>query len=96
MKSALFDLLCVITFFFSSSDLLIETASAAPDFGPNVLIFKPDMPMDTIQSRVSEIFSRQERSQFGPGRYAFLFHPGQYNLDVNVGFYTEVLGLGLT
>ncbi|MFB0551824.1 MAG: hypothetical protein ACETWQ_00790, partial [Phycisphaerae bacterium] len=52
--------------------------------------------METIQSKVSEIFSQQERSQFGPGRYAFLFHPGEYNLDVNVGFYTEVLGLGLT
>jgi hypothetical protein len=96
MKPTLFALLYVIMVFFSSSVLLIETASAAPDFGPNVLIFKPDMPMDTIQSKVSDIFSQQERSQFGPGRYAFLFHPGEYNLDVNVGFYTEVLGLGLT
>ena len=73
MKPAPFVLLCVIMVIFSSSALLIETALAAPDFGPNVLIFRPDMPMDTMQSKVSEIFNRQERSQFGPGRYAFLF-----------------------
>ena len=96
MKPALSALLCVILVIFSSSDILIETASADPDFGPNVFIFRPDMPMDTIQGKVSEIFSQQERSQFGPDRYAFLFHPGEYKLDVNVGFYTEVLGLGLT
>ena len=96
MKTTFFTLVCVIIVIFNSSDLLIEAASAAPDFGPNVLIFKPDMPMEAIQSKVSEVFNRQERSQFGPGRYAFLFHPGEYNLDINVGFYTEVLGLGLT
>ena len=96
MKTTFFTLVCVIIVIFNSSDLLIEAASAAPDFGPNVFIFKPDMPMEAIQSKVSEVFNRQERSQFGPGRYAFLFHPGEYNLDINVGFYTEVLGLGLT
>ena len=69
--------------------------SQCPDFGPNVFIFDANMPMETIQRHINQIFSRQERSQFGSGRYAFLFQPGEYQLDVNVGFYTEVLGLGL-
>jgi hypothetical protein len=64
----------------------------APDFGPNVLIFDPTMT--TIQSRINDIFKRQERSEFGSGRYAYLFKPGAYNLDVQIGFYMEVLGLG--
>lgn len=67
-------------------------AAAPPDFGPNVLIFDPSMP--GIQARIDAIFQRQERSQFGPDRYAYLFKPGKYDLDVQVGFYTQVLGLG--
>ena len=69
-----------------------EMASAAPDFGPNVLIF--DASMTDIQSRIDAIFSRQERAQFGSNRFAYLFKPGKYDLDVQVGFYSQVLGLG--
>ena len=65
---------------------------AAPDFGPNVLIFDPSMA--TIQSRIDGIYRQQERSEFGTGRYAYLFKPGAYNLDVQLGFYMDVAGLG--
>ncbi len=67
-------------------------ATAAPDFGPNVLIFDPSMT--NIQGQLDALFSQQERSQFGSNRYAYLFKPGKYDLDVQVGFYTQVLGLG--
>ncbi|WP_166639461.1 RICIN domain-containing protein [Amycolatopsis sp. SID8362] len=67
-----------------------------PDFGPNVVIFDPSMPAATIQSRLNSIFSQQERNQFGSQRYAVMFKPGTYANDVNVGFYTQVLGLGLS
>ncbi len=66
--------------------------AAAPDFGPNVLIFDPSMT--NSQSRLDALFRAQERSQFGSNRYACLFKPGKYDLDVQVGFYTQVLGLG--
>jgi hypothetical protein len=66
--------------------------AAAPDFGPNVLVFDPSMT--AIQSQIDAVFKTQERSQFGPNRYAYLFKPGKYSLDVQVGFYTQVLGLG--
>jgi hypothetical protein len=65
-----------------------------PDFGPNVLIFDSTMPATTIQSRLDAVFNRQERNQFGSDRYALLFKPGKYDLDVQVGFYTQVIGLG--
>ena len=32
--------------------------------------------------------------QFSTDRYAFLFKPGQYNVDVPIGYYTSVYGLG--
>ncbi|MCK2239627.1 MULTISPECIES: RICIN domain-containing protein [unclassified Crossiella] len=65
-----------------------------PDFGPNVFVFDQSTPQATIQSRANTIFQRQERAQFGADRYAMLFKPGAYNVDVNVGYYTQVLGLG--
>jgi hypothetical protein len=66
------------------------------DFGERVLIFDPGMPMATIQSRLTEIFTQQESAQFSANRYAVMFKPGAYNLDVRVGYYTQILGLGRT
>lgn len=66
----------------------------APDLGPHVLVFRPDMSMSSIQGQIDEVFAAQEEDQMGEGRYAFLLHPGQYELDVNVGYYTDVQGLG--
>jgi hypothetical protein len=66
-----------------------------PDFGPNVIIFDPSLPASTIQGRLDSIYTQQDSAQFGSGRYAYFFKPGTYGtLDVKVGFYTQVLGLG--
>jgi hypothetical protein len=67
-----------------------------PDLGPNVSVFDPSMSASAIQSKLNSVFSQQETNQFGAGRFALLFKPGTYNVDVNVGFYTQVLGLGLS
>ncbi len=37
-----------------------------------------------------------QTNQFGTQRYAVLFKPGTYTADVNLGFYTQVAGLGLS
>ncbi|WP_224363062.1 hypothetical protein [Hyalangium versicolor] len=67
---------------------------AGPDFGPNVFVFDPTMPAATIQSHLDRIFQQQETNQFGDQRYAYFFKPGAYNVDVRVGFYMNVFGLG--
>jgi hypothetical protein len=64
-------------------------------FGPNVYVFDPTMPSADIQNVADGIFKKMETDQFGPERYALLFKPGTYNVDVNIGFYTQVAGLGL-
>ncbi|WP_245785971.1 RICIN domain-containing protein [Lentzea albida] len=66
-----------------------------PDFGPNVLVFDPSMPAATIQARLNDVFRQQETGQYDARRYAIMFKPGNYNVDVNIGFFTQVLGLGL-
>ena len=70
------------------------SGGSAPDFGPNVLIFDPTMSMTDIQNQLNGIYGQQDAAQFGSGRYAYFFKPGHYALDVQVGFYTQVLGLG--
>ncbi len=69
---------------------------AKPDLGPNVFIFDPAMPPNAMQAQIDKIYAQQQHSEFGAGRYALLFLPGEYHLDVPVGFYTQVLGLGAT
>ncbi len=65
-----------------------------PDFGPNVLLIDPSIPPSVTQARIDAIFRAQERAHFTDARYAILFKPGRYAVDVNVGFFTQVAGLG--
>ena len=62
-----------------------------------MLIFSPKDDASDIQKKLDEIYNIQERNQFGDERYAIAFMPGDYgkSLQVNVGYYTQVLGLGV-
>lgn len=66
----------------------------APNFGPNVIIFDPSMSAATIQNQVNSVYSQQQNAQFGTGRFALVFKAGTYNVNVPVGYYTQVLGVG--
>ena len=67
--------------------------------GPNVYVFNPSMSQSSIQSTLDAISTQQVPNQFGTQRYALLFEPGTYGstadpLVFQVGYYTEVAGLG--
>ncbi|WP_261807639.1 hypothetical protein [Paenibacillus sp. N3.4] len=70
------------------------SAANSSIFGPNVYVFDPSMSASDIQNTTNSVFSRQEKNEFGSERDAFLFKPGTYNVDFNVGFNTHVAGLG--
>ncbi|GLY18932.1 hypothetical protein Kisp01_59460 [Kineosporia sp. NBRC 101677] len=76
--------------------LLAPTSAqaAAPDFGPNVVVFDPSMNDADIQSRLDTVQAAQKDNEFGTERYAFLFRPGSYDVDAKLGYYTSVAGLG--
>ncbi len=74
-------------------------SSAPPDFGDRVLILDPSMSKADVQSKLDKADQEMEDEQFGNNGYAYLFKPGNYgsdgdSLDVRVGFYTHVIGLG--
>jgi len=67
-----------------------------PLLGENVFVFDPSMDMKEIQALIDTVFTRQSarRSEFSMNRYALLFKPGKYDLDIKVDYYMQVLGLG--
>jgi len=76
-----------------------RAAAQQPDFGPNVQVFDPSMPVSQIQATVDAIAAQQVDNEMGTQRYALLFKPGTYGTPANplvfqVGYYTEVAGLG--
>ena len=83
-----------------------DPTSICPDanvaaFGPNVCVFNDTMSQAAIQADLNAISTQQVpvASQFDSQRYAVLFQPGTYGsagdpLVFQVGYYTEVAGLG--
>ena len=84
-----------MTPFASAATSSKQSKSRQPDFGPNVYIFNPSMPLSQIQTTVDSIATQQLSNQFGTQRYALLFEPGTYGssttpLNFQVGYYTSV------
>src|SRR5579875_3703314 len=65
-----------------------------PDFGPNVLLLDPSQPAAAMQAKIDRIYATQQHNEFGPERNAILLMPGEYHLNIPLGYYTEVRGLG--
>lgn len=70
-----------------------------PDFGPNVTIYSPETPVTEIETALDALHAQQVDAEMSTERQAVYFLPGQYGsagdpLQVNVGYYTEIAGLG--
>ncbi|RJX40403.1 fibronectin type III domain-containing protein [Paenibacillus pinisoli] len=95
-------MIATIALFVSTYAVSPSRTEAAPPpstanqtiFGPNVYVFDPSMPTADIQAVTSAVFNEQESNEFSNQRYALLFKPGNYNIDMKVGFFTHVAGLG--
>jgi hypothetical protein len=79
---------------FTTGGTTTPPVTGGGDLGPNVRIFDPSMSTASVQSAVDAVFAAQDTNQFGTRRDALLFKPGQYNINVNVGYNTSVAGLG--
>ncbi len=84
----------------SSASSLCPDAETAT-FGPNVCVFTPSMSQAAIQSDLNNIATQQVplSAQFNDDGYGVFFEPGTYGsaadpLVFEVGYYTEVAGLG--
>ncbi|HET9058840.1 MAG TPA: carbohydrate-binding protein [Acidimicrobiales bacterium] len=73
-----------------------SSSSVSNPFGPNVYVFTPSMSASSIQTTLTNVFNAQQYNQFGTQRNALLFAPGTYPVTANIGFYTSIMGLGMT
>ena len=76
-------------------------AGADDNFGlPASVVIVGETTLDHARQRLRAALRTNSgpncRGQFSPHRFAFLFLPGSYELDLEVGFYMQVAGLGRT
>ena len=71
---------------------LTGTEPNPPTWPSSVTLFDSETP--DIRTKVGDIYNQSIQDIFGDLRIALLFKPGIYNVDVPVGYYTQVLGLG--
>lgn len=66
-------------------------------FGENVYIFSPEDDPAEVKQILDDLYDKQETNQFGEERYAVYFTPGEYDESIQpeIGFYTQVAGLGI-
>ncbi|MCX2719756.1 coagulation factor 5/8 type domain-containing protein [Lentiprolixibacter aurantiacus] len=76
------------------SQNILDTSVYTSVFGKNVLVFDNSMDMDHIRETLHALHQQQQYNEFGSERYALLFKPGNYDLDVTVDYYVQALGLG--
>lgn len=64
--------------------------------GENVYIFSPEDDPVKVQTTLDDIYRSQEANEFGNERYGIYFLPGEYDSSIQpqVGFYTQIAGLG--
>lgn len=72
-----------------------------PDFGPNVTVLTPSTPLSQVAATLQSIADQQRDAEMTTARKAVYFMPGAYGapgtpLQFQVGYYTEVAGLGLS
>jgi len=87
--------LLIITMCLSAAETTtVDTRGFPSIFGANVMLFGPDMDMDKIQRSLDALHKQQANDEFSERRYALLFKPGDYDLDVTVDYYVHAAGLG--
>jgi len=79
--------------------LLVVNGEPNPPIWPqSVRVFGPEDSVDTIQAAVNAAYAlnggQPDLGQFSEHRFVFMFKPGSFNVEVPVGYYTQILGLG--
>ena len=91
-------LLCTLTLGFgiATASVCGGYASDSALFGDHVCVFDSSQSQGSITNVVNNVNAQMQDNEFGSNGYALLFKPGNYSTtNVEVGYYTQVAGLGL-
>ena len=87
----------LVAFLFQSlAEAQPDTDSFTSLFGDSVFVFDESMKTQEVQAALDWVHDQQAGQQFSDRRYALLFKPGTYNLDITADYYVQALGLGLS
>ncbi|MFN1834918.1 adenylyl cyclase [Balneola sp. MJW-20] len=92
----LLSILLILPGAISTSYAQINLSPYQGIFGENVLIFDEQMESSGVQAVLNEISRQQAGQEFTDQRFALIFKPGTYDVEVTVDYYVQALGLGLT
>jgi len=82
--------LTAVAVFAATGSACAQKLAITNPFGDQVFINPSQaLILDTYAHQYNE-----QEAEFSDKRYAFLLTPGSYNLDVRVGYNTQVIGLG--
>ena len=81
-----------------ASELSEPTSLELEMFGSNMYVFNETDDPEKIHEVTESIFQKQHYNQFGSSRYALAYKPGDYTDTgiLNMGYYTQTIGLGKT
>eukprot|EP00435_Cladocopium_sp_Y103_P058463 s559_g20.t1 len=72
--------------------------AASVDFGPNVIIVPAGAASSELQAKLNQLYETQigwdDYGQFGNHRTAVFLMPGNHEVDIQLPYYFQVLGLG--
>ena len=92
---------CLVLCIASPSFRLGGSEPNPPNWPDSVKICDPS-DAASCQAAINEVYSENgghdpdDHGQWSTGRYALFFKPGNHAVDINVGYYTSVHGLGTT
>ncbi len=97
----------ITAFTDSGESVVIGTYSLETElFGENTCVYAPTDDPAKIQEELDAFYNKTDgtkegaqgraRGEFTEERFAALFKPGDYNLNINIGYYTALSGLGLS
>ncbi|KAJ1406235.1 hypothetical protein B484DRAFT_404197, partial [Ochromonadaceae sp. CCMP2298] len=76
--------------------LELELEPNPPLWPDSVVVFSPSMGKGAIEQKIQQATGElmKQTGHYSDHRVALLFTPGEYDCDVQVGYYVQVLGLG--
>mgnify|MGYP006188432531 CR=1 FL=1 len=80
--------------FSAKNDAALNTSPYRSILGENVLVFDAGMDQEAVQRTLDALHKQQAYDEFSANRYALLFKPGTYDLEVTVDYYVQAAGLG--
>jgi hypothetical protein len=97
-------LIFLICMFYGKKDNIIneEFNKTETNFNENTVLlaetcyydFSTNKVYTNTQEKIDFIYEKQQYNEFGKERYAILLLPGTYKLNIKLGYYTSIIGLG--